>query len=321
MKVRMMFLLLALGLLLCAGCGRTADAPVSTEQQLPPTAGEDEAAPRADFGPEQMTLADVRALSLLGDSLRWDDLAPYAGDETGSGIYIRVFPVDENFSLVVGSGSFPDPLTEIWYARLVCEADLDCYVDIREGDVESFLQNDAVLQTAPALTVCCGDSATVALPGTRSWHYTDGDGMTTAVEADSMHPLQAQSDMNALLLEPSPYSHVDPLQAWLQFDVAPDTVSVRCWNSVHWDDPTAQAEEIPVAILCMDSDGIPCAPVLSMQLKDGSYVYEVTAEWNRAEHYGGRVHYSFYAEWHFLERYCADPGNSGIERLEEAHRR
>ncbi len=143
---------------------------------------------------------------------------------------------------------------------------------------------DVLLKELPALTVSCGESSIEALRGAASWWYSG-----TAIEADSIHPLQAKEYMTPLLL-PSTDSYTDPLTARLSFDAAPDEVSVRCWSEECWEQVGAESEAVDISD---DNDGSQ-GPVFTVSLKDGVYIYEITAEWNRSDQYGGTVHYSFY---------------------------
>ncbi len=43
----------------------------------------------------------------------------------------------------------------------------------------------------------------------------------------------------------------------------------------------------------MDSDG-KTDPIISIELKNGNYIYEVVAEWNSYDKFSGTAHYSFY---------------------------
>ena len=155
------------------------------------------------------------------------------------------------------------------------------------------VQTDAVLKEPPALTVRWGDKTVEALQGTSSWRYQNEDGTSTGIEADSLHPLQAKEYMTPLELIPTPLSSVDPLQAYLLWNTLPDKVSVYGWAEEDWEQPTAQKKEIPVYTLMIDSEPA-TEPIFSIELQDGNYIYEVIAEWNRAELYGGTAFYSFY---------------------------
>ena len=86
------------------------------------------------YGKLQLTLDDVIELSSKGDELVWEDLADYIGYETGSGLYIVKFDIDDNYTLVVGgTGAVGKPQ----YAHLTYSD--GTYIDIRTEDVEAFI--------------------------------------------------------------------------------------------------------------------------------------------------------------------------------------
>ena len=148
-------------------------------------------------------------------------------------------------------------------------------------------QEVIILKEPPALTVICGENNSVeALKGTYSWTYLEEDGTGIGINADSMHPLEAKEYM--------PYFvNPNPSKVNLQWDIAPDMISVCCWNEEDWGQPDAKSEELEVLTLMVDSN-IDIAPIPSIQLKDGNHIYEVIAEWNSSEKYNGTVCYSFY---------------------------
>lgn len=85
-------------------------------------------------GTKHLTLDDVIELSSKGDELVWEDLADYIGYETGSGLYIVTFDIDDNYSLIVGgTGAVGKPS----YAHLTYND--ETYIDIRTEDAEAFI--------------------------------------------------------------------------------------------------------------------------------------------------------------------------------------
>ena len=140
------------------------------------------------------------------------------------------------------------------------------------------------LSQPPALTVACGGVSIEALRGTTSWMYQTEGGAWTGMEADSMHPLQAKEYMTPLTLPSS-----GPLTAYLAWDVLPDRVTVRCWSEKYWGQYDAPAEAVPAELA-------EAAPGCAIPLKDGTYIYEVTAHWNSRETWQGSAHYSFYTQ-------------------------
>ena len=162
-------------------------------------------------------------------------------------------------------------------------------------------QETVTLKEPPALTVVYGENISIeALRGTSSWMYQNEDGTWTGIEADSIHPLDAKEYMPCLELLPVMTSSRSHLKVRMQWDTIPDKVTVRCWSEACWGQYDAKSEELTVRTLMVDSD-IETAPIISVELKDGSYVYEVIAEWNRAETYHGKACYSFYTVKSSLE--------------------
>ena len=87
-----------------------------------------------------LTLEDVIKLSHKGYDLTWEDFARFHYTETGSGLYIRVYEVGENFKVWIGGGS---PTGTPMYIYLALADDLDTRIDIRDGGVEEFIEKHA----------------------------------------------------------------------------------------------------------------------------------------------------------------------------------
>ena len=86
---------------------------------------------------EVLQLHHVIKLAEKGYELGWEDFEDFYYYETGSGLYIRVYEIDETFSLHIG-GSSPQIDMEPMYIYLVAN-DLDTRIDIRDGGVEEFI--------------------------------------------------------------------------------------------------------------------------------------------------------------------------------------
>lgn len=85
-------------------------------------------------GTKQLTLDDVIRLSSKGEELVWEDLSDFKGVETGSGLYVVTYKIDENYELMVGgTGAVGKPM----YAHLIYVDDE--YVDIMTEDAEAFI--------------------------------------------------------------------------------------------------------------------------------------------------------------------------------------
>lgn len=91
----------------------------------------------APNGTEQLTVEAVRELAKKGEELAWSDLEPYPYEDVGSGLVIRLYPVDSSCSLMVGGGS---PEQKPLYIRLVSNQNSEQYIDIRTGDIDAFLK-------------------------------------------------------------------------------------------------------------------------------------------------------------------------------------
>lgn len=149
-----------------------------------------------------------------------------------------------------------------------------------------------IIKTPPALSVIYGNESITALKGTSSWKYANDDGTSTAIESDSMHPLQAKEYMTPLVLMPSIYSHFDPHTAYLCWEYVPDSVSVKCWNESCWNKFDSEFTEITVTVPDSTSED----KYFSFNINDGNYIYEVIATWEDNQKYGGTAYYSFYTQ-------------------------
>ena len=81
----------------------------------------------------------VLILSQYGYDLSWSDFENYDYIETGSGLYIRVYVINEMYELWIGGGS---PDSDPMYIYLALADDLDTRIDIRDGGVTEFIGAD-----------------------------------------------------------------------------------------------------------------------------------------------------------------------------------
>ena len=87
----------------------------------------------------KLSLNDVIILSQKGYDLTWSDFDQYRYIETGSGLYIRVYEINEMYELWIGGGwTDEDPM----YIYLALADDLDTRIDIRDGGVTDFIGAD-----------------------------------------------------------------------------------------------------------------------------------------------------------------------------------
>ena len=84
----------------------------------------------------KLTLNDVIILSQYGYDLSWSDFDDFDYIETGSGLYIRVYEINDLFQLMIGGGS---PDSDPMYIYLKSNDSTDDRIDIRDGGVTEFI--------------------------------------------------------------------------------------------------------------------------------------------------------------------------------------
>lgn len=139
-RARILILALAAALAL-AGCTPVAEPAAGPGGEAASAVLSLQSAPEEESDTSekrQLTLDDVAALAEKGDELEWSDFSPYAYFETGSGLYIRVYEIDEMFSVWIGGS---DPWTEeAMYFYLMAQDGSKQVIDIRDGGVEAYVR-------------------------------------------------------------------------------------------------------------------------------------------------------------------------------------
>lgn len=133
----------------------------------------------------------------------------------------------------------------------------------------------------PEMEILHGDEVFPSMRGGFSWTSMTKNGESQTLIADALHPLECKELAPILTLKPSIYSSLDPNLARLEFTVPPDRITARCWSANAWGNPDAEAETVEVT-------------ESSLSLKENC-IYEVTAEWDVQNGFGGEVHYVFCA--------------------------
>ena len=92
-------------------------------------------------GEQKLSLNDVIILSQKGYELGWSDFDKYKYYEAGSGLYIRVYPINEMFEVWIGGSAMPDQDDTPMYIYLRPSPinDVDQKIDIRDGGVTEFI--------------------------------------------------------------------------------------------------------------------------------------------------------------------------------------
>lgn len=115
--------------------------------------------------------------------------------------------------------------------------------------------------TPPMALVSCGEQSMAPIFGGYDWNYILGEDNRN-IKLDTENPLS-----NALA-DQIPWMHVASLVMPVQFQMVPDSIMVRCWEIGSQGDEHAYAE---YQIASVRNNMI--------QLKSGSYIYEITGEW------------------------------------------
>ena len=93
-----------------------------------------------------LTLDDLKAIvERQGEDLTWSHFYRYCSWEIGSGLYILYYPIDDNYSLLIGGGgpnSSPD------YVYLVYKNNMDNSIDVRYESIDDFLAQMAGLEAS-----------------------------------------------------------------------------------------------------------------------------------------------------------------------------
>ena len=184
--------------------------------------------------------------------------------------YTYIFHLNEDGNYVF-DGENSSPLQKVRYAANESEG----MYAITDGVVfELEVDNDELLLAEPPqLMVVNGHESVFAGMGNFEWDYKiDEDQRRSCIACGSMM-LEAADDLNTVELK-----YKDPLSVWLQFGLDPDQITVVCWNL---DEENPEREEVEVDGVC------------SFSLKDGNYVYAITAQWNSYEQFNGTVEYGF----------------------------
>ena len=143
----------------------------------------------------------------------------------------------------------------------------------------------------PALWLLCGLSEVPAARTTYTWarRNNNGKGGRTLVNADGIHPLQMVDEEGRVSLTPLPVPA--GAEAALDFELAPDALTVRCWpeetaRALFEGGSFSDCEAQAVTLTVTEGRFTPPGP--------GNYIYEAVAEWSDGSGYGGTAYYGFY---------------------------
>lgn len=266
MKKRMVWMVVLLCIGMLAGCGRTPE-PATPNAMIP------------------MVMVDGVIYMTTGyESMPTDRPEGFDGEITStvSGSEAPTENDQSNFGTGYGyqfgetEGTVDLFINEKWWIYATEEA----------RDRIFYPEHYMVIDSPSAFSVTCGEVTIEPRTGSIQWEYTKEDGTDGALLGDGLHPLEAKQDSPCLPLTPK-----GSLDAWLYWEIMPDRVSVRYWGEECWTD--VDAKEVENFRLMESNEAGDC---FLLHLKDGNYIYEVTATWHNAPNFSGTVYYSFHTE-------------------------
>ena len=160
------------------------------------------------------------------------------------------------------------------------------FVSEIRGAAEYVLPVD-VIRGFPFLFVGDGNGSIEALTYCEE-HYYDISAYTEYGNIGGGGTILNPLDERVHSLQPNVLRRAAGSSVYLLFDVdtVPDEVTVRCWPDDSWGDLENAGESVPVTY----------DTYFSFPLKDGSYIYDITASWDHRglpENYWWTVHYIF----------------------------
>lgn len=135
-------------------------------------------------------------------------------------------------------------------------------------------EEPVIYSAPPGAKLLHGNGSTPLYRAGYSWNYPNDDGTMAAVIACGLHALDCKDVIDPI------YVSGDFVK--LAFEDEPDSVSIQCWPDTAWNSNTAESENVISYGTAFD-------------LKQGGYIYEITAQWNESEieHYGSVSYYAY----------------------------
>jgi hypothetical protein len=121
MKCKLFIVICFLTLIFAIGCKNTA-VPNIEEQKTGQST--------------KLTLEILINLSKKGEELSWEDFQTYDSKDLGSGLYIKLYPIDDKYELLIGGGSHKKSPMYITLSNKYTEKS----IDIRHDDINKFIK-------------------------------------------------------------------------------------------------------------------------------------------------------------------------------------
>ena len=114
----------------------------------------------------KLTLDDVSRLSEKGDELSWDAFANFKYIETGSGLYIRLYEINDDYSLSIGGAGPESAPMYIYLTYLKAPYER---IDIRQNSVRDFIERTSNIKNGTRrFTALVVQNGEVTLPAGKS---------------------------------------------------------------------------------------------------------------------------------------------------------
>lgn len=164
----------------------------------------------------------------------------------------------------------------------------DLYVEFTLGTLPSETEGsdstheESPYKLPPMLQITIG-SANIELTGsTYVWTYANAEGEMTIAQADAPHPLESMDTLS--LYETTAF------EAFVDFDVWPDEITIHCWPDSQLGNPNAESEVLTIG----STNRFNLKPATS-----GGYVYEIICKWNDDTdlYYGTASYYLYIASY------------------------
>ncbi len=140
-----------------------------------------------------LSLNDVIILSQKSNDLSWSDFDGFSYIETGSGLYIRVYEINEMYELWIGG---TDTDSAPMYIYLVLAEDPDTRIDIRDGGVTEFISQHGQSPNILLATVLeAKDSVLLVEPMEGSWELRSTDQISVPIRNMAPSPEPQPGDL------------------------------------------------------------------------------------------------------------------------------
>ena len=96
----------------------------------------------------RLTISDLKGLiATYGENLTWEHFEQYYFVETGSGLYIRIYPINEEYELWIGGGNPPSKPMYIYFTKAnIMDGETFDPIDVRYENIDDLLTPTGLAQ-------------------------------------------------------------------------------------------------------------------------------------------------------------------------------